>query len=96
MATFPPWLVSTNFGTCSYQCPLSKLLLLLLLLCDTSLLCCVSRRNAVPLHGPKYRGRPQVRHFNAFFFGVGGTRSVGELHGLCYCKVEELYQRALV
>jgi hypothetical protein len=34
-------------------------------------------RDAVPLHGPKYRGLPQVRHINAFFIGVGGTRSVG-------------------
>jgi hypothetical protein len=96
MATFPPWLVSTNFVTCSYKCSFSKLLLLLLLLCDASLLCCVSRRNPVPLHGPKYRGRPQVRHVNAFFVGVGGTRSVGKLHGLCYCKVDELCQIALM
>jgi len=56
MVTLPPWLVSTDFGTCSYQCLLPNctpvslhilkcsllLLLLLLLLCSVICVHCVS------------------------------------------------------
>ena len=50
MAAFPPWVVSTNFGICSYKCSLSKLIIIIIIIITlwyaTSLLCFLQGRSS--------------------------------------------------